>query len=283
MAARLPPPLPARAGVGLKPEHYRAVLDSAIDGLWLEVHPENYMVAGGPRLAWLEAIRERFPLSLHGVGASLGGPDPVDVDHLRALRALIDRFEPASVSEHVAWCAAGGRYFADLFPFPRTGDTLAHLSDRVDAFQTALGRTILLENPSVYLSLKSEMDEPDFLVELCRRTGCRLLLDVNNVFVSANNTGFDAASYIDAIPGELVGEVHLAGHEADAQRGAALLIDTHGAPIAEPVWHLYQRLIERIGPRPSLIERDANIPVFDELLAERDRADASLLDQSERA
>ncbi|MGE0597302.1 MAG: DUF692 domain-containing protein [Hyphomonadaceae bacterium] len=283
MAARLPPPLPARAGVGLKPEHYRAVLDSAIDGLWLEVHPENYMVAGGPRLAWLDALRGQHSLSFHGVGASLGGPDPLNVDHLRALKQLIDRFEPASISEHVAWCAAGGRYFADLFPLPRTDEALCHLSNRIDAFQTALGRTILVENPSVYVSLKSEMDEPDFLVELCRRTGCGLLLDVNNVYVSANNTGFDAATYIDAIPGTYVGEVHLAGHEADAQRGEALLVDTHGAPVAEAVWRLYKRLIDRIGSRPTLIERDANIPLFGDLIAERDRADALLQRQLEAA
>ena len=283
MAARLPPPLPARAGVGLKPEHYRAVLDSAIDGLWLEVHPENYMVAGGPRLAWLDALRGQHSLSFHGVGASLGGPDPLDGDHLHALKQLIDRFEPASVSEHVAWCAAGGRYFADLFPLPRTDEALCHLINRIDAFQTALGRTILIENPSVYLPLKSEMDEPDFLVELCRRTGCGLLLDVNNVYVSAINTGFDAATYMDAIPGTYVGEVHLAGHEADARRGDALLIDTHGAPVAEAVWRLYHRLIDRIGSRPTLIERDANIPCFGDLIAERDRADALLQRQLEAA
>ncbi|HCK85378.1 MAG TPA: DUF692 domain-containing protein [Hyphomonadaceae bacterium] len=278
-----PPPLPQRAGIGLKPDHYRAILDSAAEGLWLEAHPENYMVDGGPRLAWLEALRERHPLSFHGVGASLGGPDPIDSDHLGALKSLIARFEPAVVSEHVAWSAAGGRYFADLFPLPRTDEALCWLAERIDAFQMALRRAILIENPSVYLPLKSEMDEPDFLVELCKRTGCGLLLDVNNVFVSANNTGFDAAAYIDAIPGHLVGEVHLAGHEADARRGANLLIDTHGAPVAEPVWALYERLISRIGSRPTLIERDANIPAFDTLMAERGRADLALARQLEAA
>lgn len=270
------PQLPARGGIGLKPDHYRAVLDSSVEGLWLEIHPENYMVEGGPRLAWLEAIRERYPISFHGVGASLGGPDPFDQDHLDSLKRLVARYEPASVSEHFAWSAAGGRYFADLFPLPRTDEALRWLSDRIDAFQIALGRTILIENPSVYLPLKSEMDEPDFLVELSRRTGCGLLLDVNNVFVSANNTGFDPRAYIDAIPGHMIGEIHLAGHEADARRGAALLIDTHGAPVAEPVWALYERLIRRVGSRPTLIERDANIPPIEALMAERTRADATL-------
>lgn len=269
--------LPPRAGIGLKPDHYRAVLDSAADGLWIEAHPENYMVAGGPRLAWLEGIRECRPLSFHGVGASLGGPDPLDREHLRALKVLIERYEPALVSEHVAWSTSGGRYFGDLFPLPRTDEALCLLTDRVDEFQSVLRRQILVENPSVYLPLKSEMDEPDFLGELCRRTGCGLLLDVNNVFVSANNTGFDAGAYIDAVPGHLIGEIHLAGHEADAIHGDALLIDTHGVPISEAVWSLYRRLIGRIGSRPTLVERDANIPPFEDLMAERERADTLLV------
>jgi len=283
MAKASSPPLPHRAGIGLKPEHYRAVLDSAAEELWLEVHPENYMVAGGPRLAWLEAIRARHPVSFHGVGASLGGPDPFDADHLRALKELVARFEPAIVSEHVAWSAARGRYFADLFPLPRTDEALCWLANRIDAFQTALGRRILIENPSVYLPLKSEMDEPDFLVELCARTGCGLLLDVNNVYVSANNTGFDANAYIDAIPSHLIGEVHLAGHEADARKGEALLIDTHGAPVSPPVWALFRRLIERVGSRATLIERDANIPPIEELMAEREQANVVLQRQLELA
>lgn len=275
--------LPLRAGVGLKPEHYRAILDSAADGLWLEVHPENYMVEGGPRLDWLDAIGDTRALSFHGVGASLGGPDPFDIDHLRALKALIDRYQPAIVSEHVAWPAARGRYFADLFPLPRTDEALCWLANRIDAFQVALGRTILVENPSVYLPIRSEMDEPGFLLELCQRTGCGLLLDVNNVYVSANNTGFDACAYLDAIPGHLIGEVHLAGHEEDARRGAALLIDTHGAAVDERVWSLYRRLIERVGSRPTLIERDANVPPFEQLFAERERADAILQRELELA
>lgn len=276
-----PPPgaagaLPPRAGIGLKAEHYAEVLRCTDDALWVEAHPENYMVAGGPRLAWLEAIRAERTLSFHGVGASLGGPDDLDRDHLRALKALISRFQPASVSEHATWSAAGGRYYGDLFPLPRTQDALRHLCDRVDVFQTAIGRTILIENPSVYLPLKSEMDEPDFMAAVCRASGCGLLLDVNNVFVSAVNAGFDADAYIDAVSGDLVGEVHLAGHTPDPREGHKLLIDTHAATTDEKVWRLYERLIARIGLRPTLIERDANIPPFAELMAERGRADRIL-------
>lgn len=268
--------MPARAGIGLKPEHYRAALDSGAEGLWFEVHPENYMTAGGPRLAWLEAARARRPLSFHGVGASLAGPDPLDRAHLSRLRALIDRYDPAQVSEHVAWSAAGGRYFADLFPLPYTRDGVRHLSARIDAFQNAIGRRILIENPSAYIALRPEMSEPEFLAEVAATSGCGLLLDVNNVFVSANNLGFDAASYLDAIPGELVGQIHLAGHEPDAALGEALLIDSHAAPIAAPVWALYEQVIRRIGPRPTLIERDAKLPPFAELMREREMADRLL-------
>jgi uncharacterized protein (UPF0276 family) len=269
--------LPARAGIGLKGEHYRAALACADDGFWLEVHPENYMVQGGPRLAWLEAIRVQHPLSFHGVGASLGGPDPLDPQHMMQLKHLVQRFEPASISEHVAWSAASGQYFADLLPLPSTANVLELLADRIDAFQTCIGRSILVENPSVYVDLRSEMDEPDFLTELCRRTGCRVLLDINNVYVSARNTSFDAQRYIDAVPAHLIGEIHLAGHEPDAALGDALLIDTHGCAIAEPVWGLYRRLVARIGPRPVLIERDTNIPSFETLMVERHRADMALM------
>lgn len=271
----VPNNIPLRAGIGLKPDHFRSLLECGVDGLWVEVHPENYM-ADGPRLIWLDAIREQYPLSFHGVGASLGGPDGLDRTHLTALRRLLMRYEPAVVSEHVSWSAARGRYFADLFPLPRTDEALCLMADRIDAFQNCIGRSILIENPSIYLPLRSEMDEPSFLVELCRRTGCGLLLDVNNVYVSANNTGFGAEAYIDTIPGHLIGEVHIAGHEADAKKGSKLLIDTHGAPVSEPVWGLYDRLIRRVGSKPALIERDANIPSFEALIAERERADNPL-------
>lgn len=264
--------LPPCAGVGLKPEHYRAALDCDAEGLWFEVHPENYMIAGGPRHAWLEAIGARRPLSFHGVGASLAGPDPLDEAHLAQLCALIDRYQPAQVSEHVAWSAAGGAYFADLFPLPYTQEAVRHLAERIDDFQNAIGQRILIENPSAYVALRSEMSEPEFLTEICARSGCGLLLDVNNVYVSANNLRFDAAAYLDAISGALIGEIHLAGHAADPVLGPVLLIDSHAAPVAAPVWTLYQRLITRIGPRPTLIERDAALPPFAELMLERERA-----------
>jgi hypothetical protein len=269
-------PLAPRAGVGLKAAHARSILETQVDGLWLEIHPENYMVAGGPQHAWLSALAERHALSFHGVGASLGGPDPIDQDHMSNLKALIQRYEPAQVSEHATWSAANTRYHPDLFALPRTREALSHLCTQVDAFQTAIRRTILLENPSSYLPLKAEMDEPDFLAEVCRRTGCGLLVDVNNIFISANNVGGDAGAMIDAIDGQLVGEVHLAGHARDDQI-PELLIDSHGAPIAAEVWALFERLITRIGPRPTIIERDANIPAWDELLDERDLADGVLL------
>jgi len=266
--------LAATAGLGLKPEHYRSVLESEADGLWLEVHPENYMVDGGPRLAWLEAIRRNRPLSLHGVGASLGSE--IDPDHLARLKALADRFEPDQVSEHVAWSTWEGRYFGDLLPLPYTQEALDRLTGNIDRVQTALGRRLLIENPSLYAPIKGEMSEIEFLSEAVRRTGCGLLLDINNVFVSANNVGRDAIAYLDAIPHEAVGEIHLAGHAEDANLGADLLIDNHGAPVSDAVWALYERFIQRAGPRPTLIERDAALPAFDTLLAERDRAQAVL-------
>ena len=274
--ASLKEELPARAGVGLKGDHYRTALACIEQGFWLEVHPENYMVEGGPRLAWLDAIRTHHPLSFHGVGASLGGPDALDPRHMADLKQLVQRFKPASVSEHVSWSAASGQYLADLLPLPRTEVVLDLLADRIDAFQACLGRSILIENPSVYVNLRSEMDEPDFLSELCRRSGCGLLLDVNNVYVSARNTGFNPQHYIDSVPAHLIGEIHLGGHEPDAALGNALLIDTHGCAIAERVWQLYERLVARVGARPVLIERDTNIPDFETLMAERHRADLVL-------
>lgn len=276
-----PPALPCDAGVGLRVEHYRAALECEAEGLWFEVHPENYMVAGGPRLAWLDAFRERRPLSFHGVGASLAGPDRLDESHLARLRALIDRYQPAQVSEHVAWSAAGGTYFADLFPIPYTREALQRLVERIEEFQTAIGRPILIENPSAYVALRHDMSEPEFLIEVCRRSGCGLLLDVNNIFVSANNLGWDAGAYVDAVPGRLIGEVHLAGHDEDPQLGAALLIDTHAAPVSAPVWALYQRLIQRVGAKPTLIERDAAIPAFELLMQERAHARRLLVEAPE--
>jgi uncharacterized protein (UPF0276 family) len=267
----------ASAGLGLKPAHYEEALAAPADGLWFEVHPENYMVEGGPRLAWLEAIRARHPISLHGVGLSLAADAEPDPAHLARLAQLARRFEPVLVSEHLAWSTWRGAYHPDLLPFPRTDEALARIADNVDRAQDALQRRIAIENPAHYLRLDAHAwDEIDFLAELARRTGCGLLLDVNNVYVSARNLGFPAQSYLDAFPGDLVTEVHLAGHSRDPALGAALLIDSHDAPVAPEVWALYARLIRRIGPRPTLLERDGNVPDFATLLAERATAEAVL-------
>ena len=275
------PKAPAKAaptaGLGLKPQHYADALACAADGLWFEVHPENYMVEGGPRLAWLDAIRADHALSLHGVGLSLAADEAPDEAHLAALRRLVDRYQPFVVSEHLAWSTRRGVYAPDLLPFPRTRQALARIADNIGRMQDALARTVLIENPSLYMPLKGhELSETDFLAELVRTTGCGLLVDVNNVAVSAHNLGYAASAYLDGLPAAAIGEIHLAGHAADERLGDALLIDTHGAPVAEAVWALFERLVERIGPRPTLIERDENIPAFAELLAERDRAHAIL-------
>lgn len=265
------------AGVSLKPQHYADALACRAEGLWFEAHPENYMAAGGPRLAWLDAIARERPLSLHGVGLSLAADEAPDADHLAALKRLVDRYQPALVSEHLAWSMRRGVYAPDLLPFPRTMAALARIAENVDRMQTALGRRVLIENPSLYLPLDGhDLDEVAFLAELSRRTGCGLLVDVNNVYVSANNLGYAAEAYLDALPAAAIGEIHLAGHAADARLGQALLIDTHGAPVAEPVWRLFRRLVARIGSRPTLIERDDAIPAFAELMAERDRAHGML-------
>jgi uncharacterized protein (UPF0276 family) len=267
------------AGLGLKPEHYAEAL-AARPGLWFEVHAENYMVAGGPRLGWLDAIRARHPIALHGVALSLAGDADPDAAHLARLATLVRRVEPWLVSEHLAWSAWRGAYYPDLLPFPRTSASLARIAANVTQVQEALGRPIAIENPSHYLRLEEhEWDEIEFLSELARRTGCGLLLDVNNVYVSARNLGVSAEAYVDAFPGERIREIHLAGHSADG----ALLIDSHDAPVAPQVWALYLRLIARIGPRPTLIERDGNLPSFSNLLSERARAQALMREPLRKA
>lgn len=266
------------AGVSLKPDYVSAALAETSAGLWFEVHPENYMAEGGPRLAALAAVAERWPISLHGVGLSLAADEPPDEDHLAALARLVDRFRPALVSEHLAWSRRRGGYAPDLLPFPRSREALTRIAANVSRMQDALGRQVLIENPSLYLALEGhDFSETDLLAELSRRTGCGLLVDVNNVFVSAHNLGYAAEAYLDALPASAVGEIHLAGHTADARLGEALLIDSHDAAVAEPVWRLYERLIARIGPRPTLVERDDNLPAFEVLMAERDRAQAVLV------
>lgn len=264
---------PLSAGLGLKPVHGEAAFACSLPGLWFEVHAENCMVPGGPRLRWLDEVRAVHPLSLHGVALSLAGAEPLDVVHLGRLAALVRRLEPALVSEHLAWTASGGRYFPDLLPFARTGKALRRIAARIEQAQSVLGRRLAIENPSHYLRMDHDWDEVDFLAELATRTGCGLLLDVNNVYVSARNLGFEAAAWLDRFPGDAVVEIHLAGHSSDPTLGPALLVDSHDAPVAPPVWALYRRLLARIGPRPTLIERDGNIPPFGELLAERAVAD----------
>ena len=265
------------AGLGLKPQHYDAALACSTAGLWFEVHPENYMVAGGPRLACLEAIRDRHPVSLHGVALSLAADAEPDAAHLKRLADLARRVEPVLISEHLAWSTWRGAYHPDLLPFPRTSEALARIADNVSRAQDALQRRIAIENPSHYLKIDGhEWSETAFLQELAHRTGCGLLLDVNNVYVSACNLGYAAEDYLDAFPGAPVMEIHLAGHTADPNLGDALLIDSHDAPVAPEVWALYERLIRRIGARPTLIERDGNLPEFGVLLAERERAAAVL-------
>ena len=265
------------AGLGLKPQHYDAALACRAPGLWFEVHAENYLVDGGPRLHWLQAVRAAHPVSLHGVSLSLAGAAPLDDAHLRRLAALTRRIEPALVSEHLAWSAWDGRHFPDLLPFPRTGEALRMICAHIDQTQAALGVRIAIENPSHYLRIDGhDWDEIDFLQELAARTGCGLLLDVNNVHVSARNLGFDAEAYLDRFPAESVLEIHLAGFSTDPALGDSLLIDSHDAPVAPEVWALYRRLVRRIGARPTLIERDGDVPEFDALLAERSIADREL-------
>lgn len=266
----------ATVGLGFKPEHFDEAMTSPAADLWFEVHPENYMLAGGPRLAMLEALRKRRPLSLHGVGLSLAADRDPDPEHLARLKALVDRFQPDLVSDHLAWSAWNGAYLPDLLPFPRTAKALARLAANIGRTQDVLGRAILLENPSLYLPLDGhEMGEVELLTELVRRTGCGLLVDVNNVHVSATNLGLDPHAYLDALPARAIGEIHLAGHRADGE----LLIDSHDAPVAPAVWALFRRLIGRIGPRPTLIERDANLPPFTDLMVERAHAEF-ILDQA---
>lgn len=265
------------AGLGLKAEHYEHALDCTASGIWFEVHPENYMVDGGPRLAWLEAIGSRHPLSLHGVSLSLAADCPPDRAHLQRLKALADRVQPALMSEHLAWSTWRGQYHPDLLPFPRSHEALQRIVDNIDCTQNILGRRIAIENPTHYLKLDGhDWSELDFLTELSDRTGCGLLLDVNNVFISAHNQDFNATDYLDAFPANAVMEIHLAGHTPDPG-DSSLLVDSHDSPVTDAVWSLYQRVIKRIGPRPTLIERDDQIPPFDELMNERNRAQ-NLLD-----
>jgi len=274
--------LPSRAGVGLRAQHVGELLATRPAVPWLEVHPENYM-SGGAALASLEAVRREYPVSLHGVGLSLGTAGEIDARHLIRVKSLVDHIEPCLVSEHLSWSTAGGVYLNHLLPLPYTEETLAVVAGHIHEVQDALGRRILIENPSSYLRFRhSSMAEPHFLAELARRTGCGLLCDVNNIYVSARNLGLDAASYLDALPAHGIGEIHLAGHAENDADGRVILIDDHGSPVAAPVWNLYERALERFGPVPTLIEWDTDIPELAVLLAEAGIADR-MLNEDDRA
>ena len=270
--------LPTAAGIGVKARHFCGLMEAPGAVAWLEIHAENYMGAGGRPLAQLRALAERFPISVHGVGLSIGGERALDAEHLGRLRHLCDWLNPASFSEHLAWSTHDMGFLNDLLPLPYTQATLARVCAHIDHVQEVLGRRMLLENPSTYLAFAgSEMAEVDFLSEIARRTGCGLLLDVNNVFVSATNQGWDARAYIDAFPLAAVGEIHLGGHDEDADdQGRPLLIDSHGRAVVDPVWALYAHTIARGGPRPTLIEWDNDVPPLPELMQEATRANTIL-------
>lgn len=278
VAARTTATVPSCAGVGLKPAHYRDILGGAPSVGFFEVHAENYMGAGGPPHRFLEAIRAKYPLSLHGVGLSIGGGRPLDRDHLTRLKALMDRYEPGLFSEHLAWSTHDSGYLNDLLPVPYNEESLARVCDHVDQTQSVLGCRMLLENPATYVTFADNtIAEFDFLAEIVARTGCGLLLDVNNVQVSAVNHGFDPDRYLDAFPMMHVGEIHLAGStESRDDAGNRLLIDEHGTPISIDVWGLFGGVLDRIGAKPTLIEWDTNVPAWSVLAGEAARADELL-------
>lgn len=269
------PGLPRRAGLGLKHEHFLEVLETSPDIGFFEVHAENYMVAGGPFHHYLGLIREQYPLSLHGVGLSIGGEHPLDREHLARLATLIDRYQPQSFSEHLAWSSHGPVFLNDLLPLAYDSATLQRVCEHIDQVQSTLKRPMLLENPSTYLQFqRSTLDETDFISEIILRTGCGLLLDVNNVYVSCINHQRDPLPYIDALPLQAVGEIHLAGFAEDTDSlGDRLLIDDHGAPIDNAVWQLYEKVLAHVGSVATLIERDNQVPAFGALLAEAQQAE----------
>lgn len=270
-------PIPARAGVGLRHTHVQDFLEAPQPVGWIEVHSENYLGEGGPRNRALEAIRHNYPLSCHGVGLSLGSAEGLDREHLARLKVLIDFFQPGLVSEHVSWSVNDGVYLNDLLPLPYTEEALAVICRNVDHAQEVLGRQILVENPSSYLRFPhSTMPEWEFMAEIPRRTGCGILLDVNNIHVSAFNHRFEAEEYLDAIPLDAVQEIHIAGHCVRQFDDETILIDDHGSPVIEPVWSLFRAALDRLGPMPTLMEWDTNIPELPVLLDEARKADVLL-------
>jgi uncharacterized protein len=276
-------PIPRDAGIGLRFPHHRALLERRPDVAWLEVHPENYM-GGGHAVACLEAARTLYPVALHGVGLSLGSAEGIDGAHLDRLAALAGCIEPGLVSEHLSWSVAGGTYLADLLPLPLTEEALDVVCRNVARMQERLGRAILIENPSSYVEFAhSTIPEPEFLAALARRTGCGLLCDVNNIYVSACNHGWDARAYLAALPADAIGEIHLAGHAVREIDGATLRIDDHGSRVAPTVWALYEAALARFGRVPTLIEWDTEIPPLDVLLDEAAKAQSRLDREKERS
>lgn len=279
MSATTLPSLPKAGGVGLKPEHFRTILDTRPAIGFFEIHAENYMVAGGPFHHYLERIRADYPLSIHGVGLSIGSAAPLDKAHLVRLAALLDRYRPESFSEHLAWSSHQGVFYNDLLPAPYHAGTLVRVCAHIDQVQDYLGCRMLLENPATYVEfVDSTMAEADFIGEVVRRTGCGLLLDVNNIYVSCVNHGRDPSAYLRALPLVATGEIHLAGFAEDVDAaGDRLLIDSHDAAVAGDVWDLYAEALGHIGPTPTLIERDGNIPTLPVLIAEARQAEAMMV------
>ncbi len=283
LADRVAHTIPAQAGIGLRAQHYHEVVETHPATGWFEVHSENYFGDGGPPLNFLEQVRRDYPLSLHGVGLSLGSTDPLNLTHLQKLKALITRFAPGLVSEHLCWSSVGGLYLNDLLPLPYTEEALQHVGQRILQTQDYLQREILIENVSSYLQYRhSTMPEQEFLVEVAARAGCGILLDVNNIHVSAVNHDFDPLAYLRAIPVAAVREIHLAGFAVNHYDDGDMLIDHHGAPVAQPVWDLYREALRRFGPTPTLIEWDTDIPPLSVLLGEARKADALLERQHAR-
>lgn len=281
----LPPPLrtslPPRAGIGLRAEHHAEFVETRPAVGFFEVHTENYFGRGGKPLHFLQRARRDHPLSLHGVGLSIGSVDPLSSRYLARLRELIDLLEPALVSDHLCWTSVGGVHANDLLPLPLTEEALDHVVDRVEQVQDRLGRRILLENVSSYVEYAdAAMPEPQFLAEVARRSGCGILLDVNNIYVAGRNHGFDPGAYMRALPRGIVHEIHLAGHVCNRFDGGELLIDTHSRPVADAVWTLYRAALKRFGPVPTLIEWDAELPPLKTLLIEAYTADSMLAESA---
>jgi len=272
---RVPGLIPVSAGVGLRSLHHRDALNNQNKVAWLEVHSENYFGKGGEPLRSLEAIRNNYPISLHGVGMSVGSIDPINYHHLQKLKDLIARIEPGLVSDHLSWNSFGGRYLNNLLPLPYTSETLNHLVSRVDEIQTFLGRQILLENPSSYLEYDySTYSESTFINELAHRSGCTILLDINNIFVSCTNHQWNPIEYLQNIGITSVGEIHLAGHTENTVAERSILIDTHNRPVSNEVWQLYRLALQRFGQVPTLIEWDTDLPSWEVLVGEADKANA---------